>query len=57
MTNKITTLTQDPRTLSDYRERSDKIFDYMDIDEDSRKDYKARIGFFLDYVNAKVFDN
>ena len=40
----------------DFKARADKVFDFLDISESSRADYKQRIGFFLDFVKDKEFN-
>ena len=38
------------------REKAVKIFDLLDVREETRTDYKYRIGVFLDYVNQYDFN-
>jgi len=38
------------------KSKADKIFDYLDISENTRIDYKFRIGLFLGYIKEKGLD-
>ena len=38
-------------------EKALQVFDLLDVRESSRKDYKARIGLFVDYVSEHKFNN
>jgi len=43
-------------TISDPRERAEKVFDLLDVSEATRQDYKYRIGLFLDFTNKRGFN-
>jgi len=43
-------------TISDPRERAEKVFDLLDVSEATRKDYKYRIGLFLDFTSERGFN-
>ena len=43
-------------SVSDPRANADSIFDGLDISETTRKEYIARIGLFLSYVEARGFN-
>jgi len=45
-----------PSVISGHREKLENIFDGLDVSETTRKDYTARIGFFLSYVEARGFN-
>ena len=52
-------ITNDTHALiatDDFKARADKVFDFLDISESSRADYKQRIGFFLNFVKDKEFN-
>jgi integrase/recombinase XerC len=38
------------------KEKADKVFDLLDVREETRTDYKYRIGMFLDFVSQKGFN-
>jgi integrase len=52
------TITSDGQalTISDPRERAEKIFDLLDVSETTRQDYKYRIGLFLDFTSERGFN-
>ena len=43
-------------TISDPRERAEKVFDLLDVSETTRQDYKYRIGLFLDFTSERGFN-
>jgi len=43
-------------TINDSRERAEKVFDLLDVSEATRKDYKYRIGLFLDFTQDRGFN-
>jgi len=43
-------------TISDPRERAEKVFDLLDVSEATRADYKYRIGLFLDFTSERGFN-
>jgi len=43
-------------TISDPRERAEKVFDLLDVSEATRQDYKYRIGLFLDFTSERGFN-
>jgi len=42
--------------ISETRARAETIFDGLDVSETTRKDYSARVGLFLSYVQANGFN-
>ena len=42
--------------LIEIKEKADKVFDLLDVMEETRADYKYRIGLFLDFVSEKGFN-
>jgi len=40
-------------TIEDTREKASKVFDLLDVSEATRKDYKYRIGLFLDFTGER----
>lgn len=42
--------------LTDIKSRADLIFNGLDVSETTRKDYSARVGFFISYVQEKGLD-
>jgi integrase/recombinase XerC len=38
------------------REKADKVFDLLDVREETRTDYKYRIGLFLEFVSQRGFN-
>jgi integrase len=43
-------------TISDTRERAEKVFDLLDVSEATRQDYKYRIGLFLNFTSERGFN-
>lgn len=43
-------------TIEDTRDKASKVFDLLDVSEATRKDYKYRIGLFLDFTSEKGFN-
>lgn len=43
-------------TIEDTRDKASKIFDLLDVSEATRKDYKYRIGLFLDFTGERGFN-
>jgi len=43
-------------TISDPRERAERVFDLLDVSEATRQDYKYRIGLFLDFTSERGFN-
>lgn len=43
-------------TITDPKEKAEKVFDLLDVSEATRQDYKYRIGLFLDFTNEKGFN-
>jgi len=43
-------------TIEDTRDKASKVFDLLDVSEATRKDYKYRIGLFLDFTNERGFN-
>jgi len=43
-------------TINDPRERAERVFDLLDVSEATRKDYKYRIGLFLNFTNDRGFN-
>lgn len=39
------------------KEKADKVFDLLDVREETRTDYKYRIGLFLDYMTQNGFNH
>src|SRR3990172_12486511 len=46
---------KDSSTIS--KEKAKKIFNLLDINENTRADYKYRIDLFLDFINKKGLNN
>ncbi len=50
---------ENPRTplmlLGDIKEHAERLFDQLDVSENTRKDYKARIGLFLAFAQGVKF--
>jgi len=42
--------------LTEIKEKADKVFDFLDVREETRADYKYRIGLFLDFVSQRCFN-
>ena len=42
--------------LTDIKSRADLIFNGLDVSETTRKDYSARVGFFISYVQEEGLD-
>jgi len=42
--------------LIEIKEKADKVFDLLDVREETRKDYQYRIGLFLDFIGQKGFN-
>jgi len=40
-------------TIEDTRDKASKVFDLLDVSEATRKDYKYRIGLFLDFTQER----
>jgi integrase len=40
-------------TIEDTRDKASKVFDLLDVSEATRKDYKYRIGLFLDFTQTR----
>jgi integrase/recombinase XerC len=40
-------------TIEDTRDKASKVFDLLDVSEATRKDYKYRIGLFLDFTGER----
>ena len=40
-------------TIEDTRDKANKVFDLLDVSEATRKDYKYRIGLFLDFTQER----
>lgn len=49
------TITSDGQalTIEDTRDKASKVFDLLDVSEATRKDYKYRIGLFLDFTQER----
>jgi len=43
-------------TIEDTRDKASKVFDLLDVSEATRKDYKYRIGLFLDFTGERGFN-
>ena len=43
-------------TIEDTRDKASKVFDLLDVSEATRKDYKYRIGLFLDFTGEQGFN-
>lgn len=43
-------------TIEDTRGKASKVFDLLDVSEATRKDYKYRIGLFLDFTSERGFN-
>lgn len=43
-------------TIEDTRNKASKVFDLLDVSEATRKDYKYRIGLFLDFTGERGFN-
>ena len=43
-------------TIEDTRDKASKVFDLLDVSEATRKDYKYRIGLFLDFTSERGFN-
>ena len=43
-------------TIEDTRDKASKVFDLLDVSEATRKDYKYRIGAFLDFTSERGFN-
>lgn len=43
-------------TIEDTRDKASKVFDLLDVSEATRKDYKYRIGLFLDFTQERGFN-
>ena len=56
--HKQLTITNDGQalTIADPREKAERVFDLLDVSEATRKDYKYRIGLFLDFTTDKGFN-
>ena len=48
-----TTNNEQTLTINNPRERAEKVFDLLDVSEATRKDYKYRIGLFLDFTQER----
>lgn len=48
----ILTSPQGDLAINDTKQKAEQIFDLLDVSDNTRQDYKYRIGLFLDYVNA-----
>ena len=42
--------------LIEIKEKANKVFDLLDVREETRKDYQYRIGLFLDFIGQKGFN-
>ena len=40
-------------TISDPKAKAERVFDLLDVSEATRKDYKYRIGLFLDFTSER----
>jgi len=43
-------------SIEDTRDKANKVFDLLDVSEATRKDYKYRIGLFLDFTGERGFN-
>jgi len=43
-------------SIEDTRDKASKVFDLLDVSEATRKDYKYRIGLFLDFTGEQGFN-
>ena len=43
-------------SIDDTRDKASKVFDLLDVSEATRKDYKYRIGAFLDFTSERGFN-
>ena len=43
-------------TIEGARDKASKVFDLLDVSEATRKDYKYRIGLFLDFIGERGFN-
>ena len=43
-------------TIEDTRDKANKVFDLLDVSEATRKDYKYRIGLFLNFTSDRGFN-
>ena len=49
----LATIQTPPTLLEDTKGQASKVFDLLDVSEETRKDYNCRIGLFLDFTKQK----
>lgn len=56
MAKQLKTNNEQALTIEDARDKASKVFDLLDVSEATRKDYKYRIGLFLDFTAERGFN-